>query len=272
MIRFGACLVLLVSTVLAEDITFRRFVVFGDSLSDDGIDTRTDIHGFGRISNGPVWSEYLAKRIGLECGHTENYAYQGAKSGFGNHHAFGNWSGVLWQVDKYFCIYDSVPPGTLVAVQTGGLFDVARGENVAPLVARNFRKALDILAEKGADFILVLNLLDPAKVPGYATRADGYKISGSAVEANRLMETELADFRYQNSGITVKALDLPGNWWHFEKKFGKTTEVFPRWDEPYWSIEEKVYMADYMWYTSYHPSTAVHKKISDKAFDLINNL
>ena len=43
-----------------------HLTVFGDSLSDDGIEVGDSSYGFNRNSNGPVWSEYLNKMLGCE--------------------------------------------------------------------------------------------------------------------------------------------------------------------------------------------------------------
>jgi outer membrane lipase/esterase len=54
---------------------FEQIVVFGDSLSDSG--------NAGRFSNGPVWVEYLAERLGLVLQPSRaggsNYAVGGAR-------------------------------------------------------------------------------------------------------------------------------------------------------------------------------------------------
>src|SRR3954447_10512298 len=54
---------------------FEHLVVFGDSLSDTG--------NAGRFSNGPVWVEYLADRLGLKLSPSQrggsNFAGRGAR-------------------------------------------------------------------------------------------------------------------------------------------------------------------------------------------------
>uniref|UniRef100_A0A183U3R9 Sinapine esterase n=1 Tax=Toxocara canis TaxID=6265 RepID=A0A183U3R9_TOXCA len=84
--------------------------VFGDSLSDDGIEVDENSHGFVRNSNGPVWPEYLNKM--LACDKYVNYAHSGAKSGYDNVY-FSGWSGVLWQIESFLANSPAIPPGQL---------------------------------------------------------------------------------------------------------------------------------------------------------------
>jgi len=64
-----------------ETATQVRIVVFGDSLSDEGLLKRREKlfpsspYWNGRFSNGPVWSEYLDSRTGVAV---QNHAYGGA--------------------------------------------------------------------------------------------------------------------------------------------------------------------------------------------------
>lgn len=75
------CMLLLVifaaySTLFARTSqcrTFQHLVVFGDSLSDNGID---DGHGFLRYSNGKVWPEYLSEAMAAKS--VEVRAWSGA--------------------------------------------------------------------------------------------------------------------------------------------------------------------------------------------------
>ena len=71
---------LLASLVMSEGraagLDVARLVAFGDSLSDTG--------NAGRFTNGPVWVEYLARRLGLELAPSSrgggNYAVGGARA------------------------------------------------------------------------------------------------------------------------------------------------------------------------------------------------
>ncbi len=46
----------------------RELLVFGDSVSDDGMDALDDPHGFRKYCEGKNWAEYLKKKMGGETG------------------------------------------------------------------------------------------------------------------------------------------------------------------------------------------------------------
>jgi len=68
-----------------------QIYVFGDSLSDTGnAFSRTGSppppYFNGRFSNGPVWVEYLADRLGLPRNPSTNFAFGGGYHGEQQHH------------------------------------------------------------------------------------------------------------------------------------------------------------------------------------------
>jgi outer membrane lipase/esterase len=155
---------------------FTGLLVFGDSLSDTG--------NAGRFSNGPVWVEHLAERIGLglqpaRSGGT-NYAVGGAR-------AQGGPTDVRAQVAAFLAdCGGSLDRNALYIVYGGGNDLLAAA--LAPdrdAVARNaataLARAVDDLAAAGARRILVPNLPDIGIAP--LVRAQG---AAWAAEARRL--------------------------------------------------------------------------------------
>uniref|UniRef100_A0A914RJQ5 Uncharacterized protein n=1 Tax=Parascaris equorum TaxID=6256 RepID=A0A914RJQ5_PAREQ len=51
---------------IPRSVLCSQLTVFGDSLSDDGIEVDEHSHGFIRNSNGPVWPEYLNKMLACD--------------------------------------------------------------------------------------------------------------------------------------------------------------------------------------------------------------
>ncbi|PIC47270.1 hypothetical protein B9Z55_006679 [Caenorhabditis nigoni] len=64
---FSTFLATLETRILHRPRDFRcgRLIVFGDSLSDDGVEAEGESHGFLRNCNGKVWPEYVNAM--LEC-------------------------------------------------------------------------------------------------------------------------------------------------------------------------------------------------------------
>jgi phospholipase/lecithinase/hemolysin len=103
--KLALCLFALVlATAVFAGSQFSSIVVFGDSLCDTGRLFRLTHGGFpprvayfeGRQTNGPVWVEYLAARMGLEH-HLKNYAVVGAMTGPGAGYLY---TGNVWS-DTY---------------------------------------------------------------------------------------------------------------------------------------------------------------------------
>jgi phospholipase/lecithinase/hemolysin len=154
---------------------FSDLIVFGDSLSDNG--------NAGRFSNGPVWAERIAERMGLDLrparsGGT-NYAIGGART-------HGGLTDVLSQTAAYLA-RRSVDPDALYIVFAGAndlLAAACRGNDVADdsRVARQAAEAIGTataqLAAAGAVHVLVPNLPDVGRAP--VVRARGPECADTA--------------------------------------------------------------------------------------------
>src|SRR4029453_16892557 len=167
----------LTNGALAEERrTFDRLVVFGDSLSDMG--------NAGRFSNGPVWTERLAKALGLPLQPSDrggqNFALGGALVEAGP-------PSLRAQVDEFLKL--TPPSGSTLYIVWGGANDVfAAMDQQDPLTNLNAAAAslqgivTDLIAH-GASDLLVPNLPDVGKNP--EVRAKGSK---TVEEAGRLTQ------------------------------------------------------------------------------------
>lgn len=189
------------------------FVVFGDSLSDNGNLYEYLKHQLppsppyfeGRFSNGYIWVEQLAKAYYPNTWkqHVLNYAFGGA--------------GVAWifddedsseeddvlfslgrEVDSYLLAHHGkASASSLFSVWIGANNYIASHRNpekIAAGVNKGIRNSLELLAEKGAKHILVINLPDMGKSP-----------------AARMMysEKELSlCSKYNNDGLQATVIDL----------------------------------------------------------------
>ncbi|VDK56059.1 unnamed protein product [Cylicostephanus goldi] len=142
----------------------QSLIVFGDSLSDDGVEAVGESHGFTRNSNGKIWPEYVEKM--LQCDEYINYAYSGAKSSIDNFY-FDGWSGVSWQVQRYLenHLYFNGEP--LIIFQTGGVVDYFTGEKDATTVIANIEASIEnVTKTMNSGTLFVLTLLDLGSSPG----------------------------------------------------------------------------------------------------------
>jgi cholinesterase len=157
---------------------YTRLVVFGDSLSDTG--------NAGRFSNGPVWVEHVAERIGARLrpsgeGGT-NFAVGGAR-------ARGGPTDLRAQADALLSARRGrLDPAALYVVYGGGNDLLAAGHAADPnAVAKNAAAAIGgvvaDLAAAGARRVLVPNLPDIGITP--ALRALGPTAAAEARELSR---------------------------------------------------------------------------------------
>lgn len=138
---------------------FSSLVVFGDSLSDNG--------NVGRFSDGPVWVEVLASRIGAELTPSRlggtNFAVGGARS-------HGRPVDIRGQFHAFMTGPHSPPSGDALFIVYGGANDLlAAGCNGDETAARTGASAIAAtagdLAAAGARHILVPNLPDISASP-----------------------------------------------------------------------------------------------------------
>lgn len=184
-----------------------QIVVLGDSFSDNGnLFSRTGgpppPYWQGRISNGPVWVEYLAQKLGVPL---RDCAWAGATTGLGNAvdggtvDALGAWGLPGMTTAFQGLLDDPVDPNALYVLWGGGIdltaafaapaeASVIIGKAVANLVTMAVT-----LQSLGATRILVLNLQDFAKVPGFL-QADPqvrYFITQGCLALNQALKANL---------------------------------------------------------------------------------
>lgn len=152
--------------------SYDRLIVFGDSLSDTGNHFAIDgTPGFpyyqGHYSNGPVWVEYLAAKLGITYSQADNYAVGSATTG--TFDADGpQFPGMATQLGAYLGANPVADPNALYIVW-GGANDFAAGAVFAPSVpVNNIAEEVMALAQHGAKHILVPNLPDLGSLPATA--------------------------------------------------------------------------------------------------------
>lgn len=265
-----------------------RIVAFGDSLSDTGNMYNSSEWTFpvhtawylGRFSNGPVWTEYLARKLNVPL---QNWAVGGAQTD----KAFGLINGVDAQVKsfgayaKHAAGYD--PSRTLFTMLVGANDFMADErtdiKHVTDVLARQ-HDALVALAGMGARKILVLNLPDVSKTPSF--RAAGREYSALLMhdkvriyndDLPRVVEKIRAD-----TGADIRIFDVAGKFSELladPGTFGmaNTTEACLDMDADNKAdylrgkaMRATCNPARHVFWDRVHPTTHVHKLIADWAF------
>ena len=244
------CILLILSTgVLVHAYT--RILAFGDSLSDNGIYgqysdavniSTADTYGFGRISNGPVWVEYLAGSTLFNLPLLD-LAYGGATTAYDNPAAGLSSTGLQWQVATYQSVFGTIAPTTLVTLWAGGN-DMFNSRSPV-LAATNIGLAIQNLINIGGREFIVPNL-------SY-TDTDPYKPWKQPFDTN--LALVLASLIGANPGVHIYELDMNG---FVPTGIDFFTGTF---------LEQTYGPGIYAWYDSVgvHPTTEVHAQIADYA-------
>jgi phospholipase/lecithinase/hemolysin len=165
------CFVLAASSTASRAGPVTQIVAFGDSLTDTGnvfaatggLAPASPPYFAGRFSNGPVWVEQLAARLGVPdpgpalLGGT-NYAFAGAETGGGFSTPVPglNVPNIGTQIAAYLA-GNSPRPGQLFVVW-GGANDFLDGQTNPAVPVANLVADITALAQAGAKTFLVPNL------------------------------------------------------------------------------------------------------------------
>jgi phospholipase/lecithinase/hemolysin len=268
-------LLALASAARAEPIS--RIVVFGDSLSDTG-----NVFGYtngvtpappyfeGRFSNGPVWVERMAEKLGLSPPVASfhegyNYAFGGAETGQGL--STQGSPNLLFQLALYQ-LAPHVPARSDLFVVWCGANDifVKIGTSTPPdlpAYVANIASAITTLSDAGGSRFLVPNLPPLGQTPWL--RSIGYEADGDNLSAqfNTALSAELSQLR-TTLGVTIYELDThalfaqalaePG-------KFGLTNVTDPAFDAG--SVVPNP--QEYMFWDDEHPTATVHALLGEYA-------
>ena len=200
---------------------YDRLVVFGDSLSDvgntyalsGGTNPPAPPYFPGRTSNGPVWVEYLAPRLGVPApsasrlggSDATNYAYHGASVVGGT-----SVPSIQEQVTTYLA--SNTPDPDDLFVYWGGTNDFLAGQLNATVPATAAASQITSLANAGAKNILVLNLPPLGETP--AVRNDPFRravANSLATTFNQTLATQLATARTTlPSDVAITEFDVHG--------------------------------------------------------------
>jgi phospholipase/lecithinase/hemolysin len=211
-----------VGTALADDPTFSKVYVFGDSNVDNGnvfIATGGTIppsppYDMGRFSNGLLWVEVMADELGLPnpapslAGGT-NYAWGGATTGPGLS-PFGT-PNLGMQIDSFLAAERLFHGDELIVLQAGN-----NDLNIALLpsftayepevIANNFKDHIKELAKAGGRHFLVLNVGASYRQPSLIGTPDEDRFRHEFRSLNRLLKKTLKKLA-KKLGVTIAMFD-----------------------------------------------------------------
>jgi phospholipase/lecithinase/hemolysin len=248
-----------------------QVVVLGDSFSDNGnLYAMTGNPGppywQGRISNGPVWVEYLAEKLGVPL---RDCAWAGATTGVGNEvdggtvDALGAFGLPGMTTACQGLLADPVDPNALYVLWGGGndckaaLADPAEAVAVIGKAVTNLVTMVVTLQSLGAMRILVLNLQDFANSPGFLHEdaQTRYFVSQGVLAFNQALKVNLP--------LGVHQVDA---WALFEDVASDPEEYGLD------NVTDQLIMAPgadpdrYFFWDGMHPATAGHAIIADALY------
>lgn len=266
---FAALLGTLVLTVPAFAGPITQLVVLGDSLSDTGNVfaatggmTPPAPYFQGRFSNGPVWVEQFADRLGVArptpslLGGT-NYAWAGATTG----PAFdgGEVPNMVAQVGQYLA-GNAPTPTTLYAVW-GGANDLLNGQTDPTVPAAFLAAEIAALANAGGKQFLVPNLPPLGDLPGLRGTPLQTPLDNLTAAFDAALEAQLRQLE-RDRGITIFRLDTAGLVGEVRAnpgQFGFTNTTQGALNNGDLSGQ------GYLFWDDVHPTTAAHRIIADRA-------
>jgi phospholipase/lecithinase/hemolysin len=253
---------------------YSQIIAFGDSLSDTGNDliqfgSPQPPYYQGRFSNGPIWIDQLAAKLGVAdpqpslAGGT-NYAYGGATAATFN----AGVPNLGQQVQMYLQTSPKADPNALYTVLMGAN-DFFGGQTDASIPANAVNAALTSLIAAGAKTILVPNLPPQGITP--LVRGQG-QAAVNAIDAldvafNADLAADVKALQAANPSVRIDLVDL----------YSKTLAViqdpaaygFTDVTDEGINAPSGTDLSHYLFWDDVHPTTAGHALIADAALSAL---
>lgn len=252
---------LAIATLLAAPLPAGDMVVFGDSLSDGGY-----LVGL-RLTNGDLWHEYLADRLGHERATVSGGLFNPGTSGLNLAVAASRVSDLPAQVTRYQSRH-SWQSGDLCTLWIGGndLRDDP-GQNM-PALASQIGGIVADLAALGIDHFLVPNLPDLGAIPeavGDPTLAAARRTG--TINFNTALAAEM-NARATTLGVTIDQLDVFGM---FDQLLANPADYgFTNTTGGWQDAASGADPDEYVFYDDIHPTTRSHFLLAAAAHVLLD--
>jgi phospholipase/lecithinase/hemolysin len=247
-----------------------QIVAFGDSLIDTGnvfaaTGNPPAPYFDGRFSNGPIWVEYLAGRLGIPAptpslsGGTD-YAWGGAETGVGL--SASGTPNINSQVGTFLA--GNTLSATQLVVIDGGANDFFNGQTDPSVPVANLAAAISALAGAGGRTFVVQNLPQLGMIPASQSlpQAQRDALDQLTLAYDSLLDTTLAQLR-SSLGVTIGEVDLN----RFLTDVRANPSAYGFTNTTTSALGDGVLSGDgYLFWDGVHPTTAGHKFIGDLAF------
>ena len=266
---------------------FSDVFVFGDSISETGNAflltggvAAAPPYFQGRFSNGPVWTEVLADRLGLPApapslaGGT-NYAFGGAETGGGL--SFFGTPNVGLQIQMALADHGGFAGDELIVVAAGSN-DLARESPSPARIVRNLSDEISLLAAAGGRTFLVPNLPSPGQNPANRGTSKEVYFDTHTTVVNRLLDQRLPKLE-EGLGISIVRFDMDGvvgAMLHSPADFGLTNVTepacpgcgigFPAPDAADTMVPNP---DEYLWWDFVHMTRVAHAVIGEAAAEVL---
>jgi phospholipase/lecithinase/hemolysin len=257
---------------------FTGIYAFGDSLTDTG--NLFDLTGGippapyydGRLSNGPVWIEYLAEAMGLAPASVVNYAVAGATTGRDNENDGqlppGDFPGLQDQIDFFEADLagNRADRRALYVVWAGANdFIISSGsvEQTIATAVENTAIAVQRLFQAGARRIMVVNMPDLGLTPYGALSGNPDGLSGLTAAYNHYLAATLDGLALV--GIETLPLDSAGL---IQRMVGNPG------DFGFWNVTDPFLFtggdpAGFLFWDFLHPTTHGHFYVAEDAMQVL---
>ncbi len=285
---------LLLSIPLAAQVPFTEFVVFGDSLSDNGNLYAGSVafgltptpgppaYTTGRYTDGTdsvpstsgplgLWIEQLATKLNLpvpqpfEKGGT-NYAVAGALTGTNAFYAPATPS-IPYVTDQLglFMKASPKPPANALYTFWGGSNDILQGGSPTTAVA-NLQGNIDTLATAGAKYFLWVNEPPLGEIPESVDTSNRAALDAASVAYNTAWSSAIATLKAAHPGITIIGVDAYSLFEYLVQNpslYGFANVTAPA------QGQAGVDPNTYLFWDGLHPTTVGHDNVASVAYNTI---
>jgi uncharacterized protein (TIGR03437 family) len=299
----GRAALFLLGVPLFAQVPFTEFVVFGDSLSDNGnLYAGTSLLGqptpgppmyaTGEYTDGTnsvpsttgplgLWIEQLAPKLNLPipqpfakgAGGT-NYAVASALTGSNPAYTPGAITAVPYLTDQLNLFLAAVhtPPVNALYTFWGGsndiLFGTTNPATAATTAAANVQGNIDKLATAGAKYFLWANLSPLGEVPETINTSNRSILDAATVTYNQAMTSAITQLKTAHPGITIITFDVYSLFQFIAQKpalYGFTNITAPA------QGVANINPNTYLFWDMLHPTTAADANLASAAFNAIES-